>query len=595
MPEKVKIDLSDLVDRTSTDDLVSKSLGSDQVSSGIGVPSSEYARMAYSLDLDQVQEWMNQFAKSELFAKSIGFSPTNMSFATMNTQPGESFSGVLAWPEPSPMQIRPIVDKNLAAQMVIGLRVTDVLQYSRYSSHFWRPGWRIELKDGSKHPSGREKRDIQDAIFFLQNSNKEFSDNEKMVEHRLRTFPQFLAAIVRNSLTFDGIAINLDRTIGGEIQAFWAFDASTVRLVNPVLGYSGTVTPQNYLVGYGTPGPDQTYPPEQFTNDKSIFAVQMSEAMKVVRAFKRDELIWYVRNPRLDDEIYFYGLAESVVAGRMIENFTNAMEMNQDLFNKNSIPQGFLVMSGTGWTQKQLDFLARLWSNMKRGKGKDWGLPVVKSPPDGELSLLDLSRLKDSDVYYKSYINMVMGALCTSFKIPLHRLGYFASGKDRDNVDKEDTAPTWVDEEDRGKIVLLYQLEEVVNLLIQKNWPHLEFRFTGVSPKEDAREYQQKMNAMTFDERRAMVDLPSLLDLVKKETDGDANDEDLHELAKLMSLAPIDSSQTGIYQNLVSTYLKVKYGVKDTGSPDRGFDETKDPVDAARHGQTPGVRRGHGN
>lgn len=554
----------------TTEELAVEALGLDSLNDPANAIANTAAALPNALGILEVVEvakWAGFFAdsKAEIF-KSVGMPPSMQPFSRLTTMPDESFNGILQWPGPLPSTLHKIASEHIAPQMIIGLRVADVLRYAQLSAHFWRPGWRIELRMAGVHPTDTHKKKFREAESFIYNSNIELTDARERDAQRLTGFAKFLAAITRNTLMYDGIAIWTDMARDRRIKAYAAVDAAVIRLINPEVGYAG---------------------------DKSIFAVGVNEAMQVNQKWTRDELVWSIRNPRLDPNVFGYGYSEIEVAARLIEAFSNAMELNMDAFNKNAIPPGILKLKGT-FTQKQLDFINRLWSNIRKGASKNWVFPVMKVPNDGDVDVLDLSRLKGNEVYYKEFMNMLMGAFCAAYKFPTHRLGYKASGQHKD--EEQDNIPGWIDEQDVGLMALLSHIETVINeYLLWPNWPELKFCFTGKSPKEDAREYESRSLAMTFDERRALADLPSLHEYVENQDFEDIEDEELEQLkfiSRILGLAPVDPGMAGVYQAIVSAMIKTgDVDGQDGGAANARFPAQKDPAKSAKHSHIPGVRR----
>ena len=130
--------------------------------------------------------------------------------------------------------------------------------------------------------------------------------------------------------------------------------------------------------------------------------------------------------------------------------------------------------------------------------------------------------------------------------------------------------------------MLLHAIVDVINeYLLWDRWPHLEFGFTGTSPKEDAREYEARTLASTVDERRALNDQEPLESLGK--------DEDEKKILRLLGKAPVDPSLTGVYQSIVQAVLAPK--AEGGGENGAAFTSKKDPARSEDHGHASGVRR----
>ena len=251
-----------------------------------------------------------------------------------------------------------------------------------------------------------------------------------------------------------------------------------------------------------------------------------------------------------------------------------------------AIAQGILTISGGAVTQRQLDLLTRLFTNMKKGITKWWALPVVGIPDGAKLELLDLTRLKGNEAYYKEFMNMLAGALATLWRFPVRRLGYKISGSHKDSEPLPDSSVTMVDEDDPGMAPLLTHWEVLINeYLIWTRWPHLRFRFTGKSPKEDARNYEHQNNSRCWGESRKESNLPPLESITK--------DKELKDFAKLMALCPNDPNKSGAFQSLAAQWLKLKFegSQGDPATPGNPSQSKTDPAQSEAHGHTSGVRR----
>ena len=492
---------------------------------------------------DPLEAAMKALPKDKV-EKALSAAPSAFTFAKISYMPdAASNKGVVQWPGYAPDALAKIARENIAPQLIIGTQL-------------WKPGWRFESMDGGHGLSEAEKSDARDAARFLMNSNIETgnTDVRKRDAYRLRSFSHFLSAAVRDSLTYDGIAVYTDLDSKERVRSYSLLPAGQIRFATEA-GYNGN--------------------PEHF-------AVGVDEGGRVVHLFTRDQLTYYVRNPRTQPDIASYGYPEIEIAVRLIMGFQNALDVNIDTFTRNGTPNGILVLSGSQITPRQLDLLNRLWTNLKKGVTKAWALPVMGLQGDGKLELLDLSRLKGNELYYKEFLNLLAGAFCTVWRFPVRRLGYHASGQTKDNAPLPSSGEQLVDEDDPGLEPLLSHLEELINsYLIHTRWPHLKFVFCGKSPKQAAREYEFRRNAMTFKEARAEAGLKSLEEI--------AEGEEQKKLAKVMDLAPIDSNLSGVYQTVAGQSIAADE--KNVDTPGGEMREKKDPAASETHGHAAGVRR----
>lgn len=522
-------------------------------------------------------------AISEL-AKGLTAPPSSYSFANTQLMPDQNASGILPWPGLNPNTLNKIATENVAPQLVIGMRIDDVLRYSQYSHHPWRPGWKLEMLAHDKTPSNEDRKDIIAARKYIENANTEDVSVLQRDTLRLDGFQHFLAKMVRDSYIYDGIAIWRKLSVGEKVLEFSIMPAGNIRLIDPNRGYM---------------------------NDKSVFAVMLDQAGNVAKkasgeaiTYTREQLVWYVRNPRTDPLIGGYGHPEIEMCAKLIGAYQNVLDLNYETFNKSGVPNGLMLLKGSTWTQKQVDTLMKMWRNLLTGISKRWSLPVLATPKDGEIEVIKMNDLTGTDVRYQDFLNMVAGGIATLFRFPVRRLGYRISGKGPDTTPLPEGATPLVDDDDPGLSPLLLHIEHIVNqYLLWPNFPSLKFVFCGKHPKEDAREYQIRVDAMTWAEARAEADLPGMDKLYEKitkslgvESDEKADGEK-RELLSMLMLAPLNPNLQGMFQAIVASFIKSKSDAAlineqaEQGVVGNQISGVRDPAKQSGHGNTPGVRR----
>lgn len=488
--------------------------------------------------------------------------PSAMSMGRITYMPDTYNKGVLQWPGIPPESLSKMARENIAPQLIILTRIDDVMRYSQPSTQPWMPGWVIEKKNPLNEVSDSERRDIEACYEFLNNGTVEVKSDQARERdaNRFTDFQRFLTEAVRDSLTYDAMAIWTDMDRYSEVRSFAAFPAGNVRLTGPA----------GYL------------------EEKRIFAVAVDEGGTVRNEFTRDDMTFYVRNKRTDPYALGYGWPEIEIGARLIQGYQNAVDLNIDTFNRNSTPNGILTLSGGTVTQRQLDVINRIWTNLKQGITKSWALPVIGLSGDGKLELIDMSNIKGKEVYYQDFMNMIAGAFCTIYRFPVRRLGYRISGKGKDSEPWKEGDTALVDDDDPGLAPLLIHLENVINeYLVWSRWPHLRVRFTGKNPKEDAREYQARKLAMTYGESRKAAGMDPLIKV--------ATTPETKIIAEIMDMAPVDPNLAAVYQTVVAPIIASKFEPTDTGQqkkePGARMSSQKDPVRSETHGHMGGVRR----
>jgi hypothetical protein len=502
--------------------------------------------------------------------KALGAPPTAYSFATMSFMPDPANAGLLPWPGVSPESLRKIARENLAPQIVIRSRVADMARYSGHSTHIWDPGWQIGLRDKDETASTQDKQDIRDAERFVWNCNREtsYSDARTRDAKNLHPFDYFLRAFADDTHTCDGWAVWTDMDRAGRIKAYANLPAANIRMAVPGRGYNG---------------------------DPNYFCALVDDTGNPVRPFTRDEMFWAIRNPRNDPSAWGYGWSEIEIAILAVQAFQGAIQLNSDTFQRNSIPNGMLLLKGDFFNQTQIDALMREWTNMKRGISKVWGMPVMSIPEEANVEVLDFMDMKGQEIRYKDHLNLMGGLYCTISQFPIRRVGLFASGHQRDNapVPNESTEVAGVD--DPGLPPLLNFVANKINeYLLWPNWPKLKLWFNGASPKQDARAYEERQKSRTWKESRTEAGLPALDKGAPKE---------LKPILDIMQYCPEDPAKTGVFQTVATKWLEMQQAEKDAeeGGPAASGKDTErvgapfpsktDPAESQAHGHRSGVRR----
>lgn len=538
----------------------------------LGMHNAELLRAYAPRDVDQYLAVLHQqigdtqksvMGNLDAAAKALSVDvPQTYSYSTMAFMPDPANYGLMQWPGINPETLKKIVRENVAAQMVIRARQADMARYSEHSSHVWKPGWMINVREASEAPTRKQKDAIKEAESFILNCSRDVKDARQRDAQQIMPFENFLRSFADDAHTFDGWAIWTYMDSQRRIPAFTNLPAGMIRLAVPGRGYKG---------------------------QSKYFAALIDETGTPVQPFTRDELTWRVRNVRLDPAIGGYGYPEPEIAVKLIAAFQSAVDLNSQTFTQNSMPNGMMVLKGDYFQQENIDAMMREWTNMKRGLSKMWGLPVLALPEDGDMEIIDFMDMKGQEVRYRDHMNMMMGLTMFLYQFPVRRLGMFVSGQHRDNAPTTDAAIEIQGADDPGLPALLIHVENTINeYLLWPNWPDLKFSFMNKNPKEDARSYQERTKARTWKEARAEVDLPPLTKLAPAH---------LKDLAEILELAPEDPNKASAFQTIAVKMLEAQLGMNgggEGGDPENPGNPTmsqKDPAASQGHGHLGGVRR----
>ena len=164
--------------------------------------------------------------------------PEMQTFARISTMPNSFYRGLVQWPDLPAATLKKIANDHLIVHTIIQQRVADILRYAERSSHPWKPGWRVELRQGLRQPDASDLKDIIDAERFIEQCMDGPWDARQRDGLGLTSFQRFLAGTLRDSERFDGMAWWTDMDVQGRVRAFRALPAGNIMLATRD-GYQG--------------------------------------------------------------------------------------------------------------------------------------------------------------------------------------------------------------------------------------------------------------------------------------------------------------------------------------------------------------------
>ena len=94
-------------------------------------------------DVQSYVEMFKNQASVLMKGDGINVPPSSTPYLNLSYMPDLSNSGVAQIPGIPPESLAKIASENISPQLIIGMRVADVLSYANISSHPWKRGWRI--------------------------------------------------------------------------------------------------------------------------------------------------------------------------------------------------------------------------------------------------------------------------------------------------------------------------------------------------------------------------------------------------------------------------------------------------------------------
>lgn len=484
------------------DDMASQELVKAQRAKIIQFPGDEHRRVAsaQSVFLDKYQI----FARGEFFEK-----PAPVGFEAL----------------------RQMVEQTPVLAAVVMTRIRQVARFCGVSED-GGIGYTIRHRNLEHELDPTEQTSINLLSQFFEHCGWEFRPRYRKRLHR-DSFSQFMAKLIRDSLTFDAAPIETEQRkgIGEGINGLYAVDGSTIRLCDDE-GYQG--------------------------NDE-FFAVQIIQN-QVRTAYSYENLIYEPRNPRTDVRACGYGMGEAELLVRVVTGWLNAMTLNIRGFSESSIPRGILHLSGD-YGSKDIAAFRRYWNTMVKGINNAWAMPILVSKDQeskAEFSPIDVGF---NEMYFSKWMTFLTSIICAIYSIAPDEINFESFTAGHSALSGKDTEEKLADSKDKGLRPLLSYFEGLFTDYIVADFDQkYVFRWTGLEEKDLEKEWESKKLCLTLNELRAEQGLQPMED----QTLGDA---------------PINPNLMGVYMQSVQQNQPQDFGNVPAAGP---------PPTAGQAGQPPG-------
>lgn len=372
--------------------------------------------------------------------------------------------------------MRAMVEQTPILNAVIMTRQRQVMRFCRPQKSGKGPGFKIASKEAQENVDDNEKQTMALLQSFLLNCGWETKPRQRM---RLRrdNFQNFMAKLVRDSLTMDSMAIETewkrDKSLG--LDGLYAVDGATIRLCSEE-GYRG---------------------------DDEIFALQVVQG-NIRAAYTYEDLIYVPRNPRTDVIAGGYGLAETELLIRVVTGFLNAFTYNTKYFDSNSLPKGVLNLYGN-YSEEDISAFKRYWNGMVKGVNNAWTLPVMVSKDQESAAKFEPFGVDANEVMFARWMTLLASIVCAIYGIAPDEINFESfSAAGTSSLSGSDTEEKLVHSKDKGLLPLLSYLEGTISeYVIGEFSDKYEFQFTGLDEEDKKTVFERKKLTMTVNEMRA--------------------------------------------------------------------------------------------
>ena len=301
----------------------------------------------------------------------------------------------------------------------------------------------------------------------------------------------FVKKIVRDSLTYDQVAVETIRNSFGEVIEYFAVPAKSIRIASPIHRR-------------GTP------PTTQEARSKIRYCQIVEGA--IAAEYTDDELVFGVRNPRTDLEVWGYGFSELEMLIRIVTALLWGVDWNVKSFSQGATIKGILNMKGN-IPQPQFEAFKRQWMMQTAGVANAWKTPMVNT--DG-IEWMPL-QLSNNEMGYQQWLEFLIKVASAVYLIDPAEINFDGrAGSGQAPMFMSTNESQQKVSKDRGLRPLLHFISDIFNRYIL--WPEddrYEFLFVGLDAKTEEQAVELRLKQVqikTLNEVRAEDDLPPVKD-----------------------------------------------------------------------------------
>lgn len=377
--------------------------------------------------------------------------------------------------------LRRIAEKGWLINTIITHQQNKIRPFLKLSTDKNGRGFHLRPKDRDAVPTDAQKKRMKDVENFIMRTGWG-PDSE-----RRDTMVEFGMKFVRDYLTLDQIATELQRTAGGRIFAYWAIDPATIIRCTEQ-GYDGM---------------------------DSVRYVQEIDMIPTAY-YTDDDLIFDFGNPRTDIDHSGYGYSLTEQAVDLIIAQINSFWYNSSAMTEDNLPRGMLLLNGDADLETVEAIEEYVIDLMSSGPNSKWKIPIIPAGmvgggSEGKRAMEWVNfRSSNREMEYIEWTDHLWSAVAALFGVDLEELGIRT--KKTGPVLNDNVAPRIEESKSRGLSSILSMLESHIQKIIDKtgdDW--IDFEFIGYERDDPkARNDQREAELRTYrtiDELRIEADL----------------------------------------------------------------------------------------
>lgn len=345
--------------------------------------------------------------------------------------------------------LRKVSEKGWILNLCIQHIIKKVRPYLKPSTEENGRGFKIKhIEATEKKRDMSEKEKVQARIlekFFLKTGDVKDDNREDDLD-------KFTTKIIRDIYQLDQIAMELQRTRGGEVCAFWAVDAATIEVALP--------------------------------ESEQITGIKYAQVINHLpyAYYGRDEFIFDCMNPRTDIEKAGYGYSLVEQAIDLVTSSINTFMYNAGFFTESKLPRGILLLNGDADTEEIEDIEDYISNLMSGPPTSQWRVPIIPSGKDKNgdngrrfewVSLQGTNK----EMEFQSWFDLQESAIVSMFALSMEELGLHSQKSQA--LFSADTKPKIEASRSLNLGDILAYLQKIFNRILAYKNPAFEFEFVG--------------------------------------------------------------------------------------------------------------------
>lgn len=362
--------------------------------------------------------------------------------------------------------LRRMATRNSVVSSIITTRINQVSNFTQ-PARFSKDGvgYEITMRNPRIKPSEGQKSIMMAIETFIDNCGYDYDPSRD-------NFDTLVRKLVRDSLTYDQLCMEVVPDRLGRPAEIYAVDASTIRAAELEFDEGS----KDY--------PTMT----DMTGESNKLDTQWVQVIndQVVSEFTGRELAFAVRNPRSDINVQPYGFSELEILVHQVTSHLWAEEYNSRYFSQGGTTKGILNLKGQNISKEQLDAFRRQWTAQLSGMTGAWKTPVVSV--DG-LEYVNVSQ-SNREMEYEMWMNYLINICCAVYQIDPAEINFpnrgGAGGSGGGGLGEGGIEDRLQNSKDKGLRPLLRFLESVINkYIIRRFSPEFSFNFVGLDKETE--------------------------------------------------------------------------------------------------------------